>query len=187
MLMASGSVDDYGAEAKASIAEEIAQVAGVPASAVQVTISAASVLIKAVITASQASEIQAVSQSLTEAFTDPQAATEILSRAVPDLIVESTPSVTEVQAADDSQAALPDEGVLGMSFGVMVVMISGSVALIVIAGLTVCCVCKPKAKRSSLDARGASTASDMVHVIVKPEKGPPWPPLPAGRELARQL
>jgi len=92
-------VDNYSNDDKAALAAVIATSANVPVPAVAVTITAASVVIKAVIdTAAASVGPSLIFQRLSAAFSDAAAATALLSGAAPGLVVESAP-VLQISSA----------------------------------------------------------------------------------------
>ena len=92
-------MDNYSNDDKAALATVIATSANVPVPAVAVTITAASVVIKAVIdTAAASVGTSLIFQRLSAAFSDAAAATALLSGAAPGLVVESAP-VLQISSA----------------------------------------------------------------------------------------
>ena len=178
VLVASGAVSDYGEQERASLAREIAKAAGVPASFVSISITAASVQITASLTAPEAKPLSEVSAALSTAFADAQAATAILKEAVPGLVVESAPTVevaAPTQGSGDGSSGETDGtkdaiGVggggafgSGLSLGAIIGIGVGSGILLCLCavGLLVCC-CRPVKRDHGSLSSGATKGVQLV-------------------------
>ena len=131
MITASGSISDYPATIQQAIIDVVAVAAGVPSSALAITITAASVIITVRITTSSSAEMTAVATTLEAALSDTASATTLLRQAVSDISVLSVPIVT-VSVSSGGPATTPTSStpMLVIIFcGVGVVILAVAVAV----------------------------------------------------------
>jgi hypothetical protein len=150
----SGDVADYDATAISSLKTMIADGAGVASGAVSITITAASVLVTAVIATDDASAASAAASSLSSGI---MASASTLSTALASANVDATvQSAPTVGSADDAPAVLDaalvdntddtdDEEGGGLSTGALIGIIAGIIVVIVAVALIV--VMKKKRKK----------------------------------------
>ena len=116
-LTASGSVSDYSDDDKSSLQQKVAAAAGVDKSLVTIRVAAASVRITATIAVPTSTTADVVLTSLSSTLGVADAASAALG-----IVVESNPTITESNAANDSS---PDQWpiiVVGVAVGALVLV-----------------------------------------------------------------
>merc|ERR1712113_1260186 len=93
-------------------------------------IKAASVVIEVTIEAESLISANVIQSTLSQTFTNATAATALLTRAVPNIVVTSTPSLTVVYAAGEEEAleggssSMPSSRLIGIVVAVVVTVVA---------------------------------------------------------------
>ena len=145
-MVAAGTVDDYDAAAKASLASKFAELAGVDPSAVEVIVRAASVIITVKIISETAAAAATLSSTLASTLSDASAASSFTG-----LTITSAPTIAVVTEAvvgplPPPRAAEPE--VLSTKTIVIIAAAAGSVALML--GVLLVCFLRKRTKRIAM-------------------------------------
>ena len=185
-LTASGTVDDYDDAKKLKIAEAFAaEVDGVDADDVGVTVVAASVKIIVDVPVPASAKASDIAAALAPKFATAEAASTFLADAnVAVVSVDAPPTVTLIVASPPPPVLqdLPTLPAAGLAIGILVVIIVVPVicCVVSISVLIFCLVRSSKKKKAADQGGGAVGAASTDSGVAMPQKGEGAAPNPPG-------